>query len=599
MRLIRFIAPLLCLAPASFAQLTTDQKVSDFMQLAGLYARNYAPYELRRDVFGFDLYNLKPWLDQVTKSTDDLTFYDICVRYVASLQDSHDEFTLPSEFEAWLHMDVDLYEGKVLIGFIDRGYLPRPKYPFAIGDEIVSVDGTAAADLVTAFVPYAVNGAGSKISSARLAAASITDRLQSWMPKASLVGDDATVVVRRQNGNLETYTIPWDKLGAPITNEGPIPLPHAFRGRSEPGSEPGSDPRRYGHPRRGNPWGIYSGPPAPIEPDVVPDYMQAMMKLQHMRAFAPAVPPRSVGLFPFDSLTPAFNPPTGFKLRLGSKSTDQFISGTFPAGPYTIGFIRIPTMEPPSTATALSQFIPEILFFQQNTDGLVIDVMSNGGGFACYPQQLASALIPTKFRGLSAEIRSTLSWVADFSSAQVIAKLEGAPQWVVDLYTSYLQSVQQALSENRGRTGNLPLCSYTFDVNPLTDSKGNNLAYTKPILVLTDSFTLSAAEIFTMLLQDNKRATIFGTRTDGGGGNVVSFDAGAYSEGATRITESLITRAQPVQTPGFPLSPYYDGMGIYPDIVQDYQTRDNLVGGGKPFVDAFTAAISGLIENSH
>jgi hypothetical protein len=101
-----------------------------------------------------------------------------------------------------------------------------------------------------------------------------------------------------------------------------------------------------------------------------------------------------------------------------------------------------------------------------------------------------------------------------------------------------------------------------------------------------------------MLLQDSKRATIFGTRTDGGGGNVWSFDAGAYSEGRTRVTAGLITRAAPVQTPGFPLLPYYDGVGIYPDIVQDFMTFDNLLTGGAPFVTAAAGAITTLIQNN-
>jgi hypothetical protein len=204
MGFLRVLTPLLCLVAPAAAQLTMDQKVADFNQLAALYAKNYAPYELRRDVFGFDLYNLKPWLDQIAKSTDDISFYDICVKYVASLQDSHDEFTLPSDFEVWLHMDLDIYDGKVLIGYIDRSYLPAKTYPFGLGDEIVSVDGTAAADLITAFLPYAVNGEGSKISQMRLAAATITDRYQGWMPIANSVSDKASVVIRRQNGNLET-----------------------------------------------------------------------------------------------------------------------------------------------------------------------------------------------------------------------------------------------------------------------------------------------------------------------------------------------------------------------------------------------------------
>ena len=146
-------------------------------------------------------------------------------------------------------------------------------------------------------------------------------------------------------------------------------------------------------------------------------------------------------------------------------------------------------------------------------------------------------------------------------------------------------------------TGSVAVCDASFDTPPATDDNGNMVAYTKPILVLVDNFTLSAAEILAMFLQDEKRATIFGTRTDGGGGNVESFNAGAYSEGFTRVTESLITRAVPVQTPGFPSLPSYDGVGIFPDIQQDYMTLGNLETGGQPFVTAAMTAMAGLLKS--
>ena len=88
--------------------------------------------------------------------------------------------------------------------------------------------------------------------------------------------------------------------------------------------------------------------------------------------------------------------------------------------------------------------------------------------------------------------------------------------------------------------------------------------FTKPLIVPTDNFTLSAGEAFAMFLQDNGRAPIVGTTTDGGGGNVNTFsNATAYSEGVTRITQSVIERAKPFQVPGFPNLGYYDGVGIY------------------------------------
>jgi hypothetical protein len=181
----------------------------------------------------------------------------------------------------------------------------------------------------------------------------------------------------------------------------------------------------------------------------------------------------------------------------------------------------------------------------------------------------------------------------------VSAQRAGAEQWIIDLYKAYLAEVQQANSENRGMTGPLPLCGVSIDASTLMDTRGNKLAYTKPILVLTDNFTLSSAEVFTMLLQDTQRATIFGDRTDGGGGDVVQFDATAYSEGSARVTLGLINRAHPVSTPGFPPGFYnifYDGQGIYPDILESYQTLDNLLNGGQTFVSDLSAAIANLVK---
>src|SRR5260370_4089258 len=132
------------------------------MELAGLYAKNYPPSEWKRDVIHFDLYDIKPWLDQINLSKTDLEFYDICVNYVVSLQDSHDEFTLPSDFLAYLHLDIDIYDGKTLIDGIDRFYLPSRNYPFQTGDEIVSVDGKATQDLIKAYTPFAANGSGNR-----------------------------------------------------------------------------------------------------------------------------------------------------------------------------------------------------------------------------------------------------------------------------------------------------------------------------------------------------------------------------------------------------------------------------------------------------
>src|SRR5206468_5119770 len=126
------------------------------------------------------LLRLQPWLEQVYASKDDLAFYDICVRYVASLHDFHDEFHLPSFYEAYLPLTADIYDGKVLIDFVDRTALDPATYQISIGDEIVSVDGVAADTWISSLGLYSVNGQGNPVSRNRLAVATMLDRFQEF-----------------------------------------------------------------------------------------------------------------------------------------------------------------------------------------------------------------------------------------------------------------------------------------------------------------------------------------------------------------------------------------------------------------------------------
>src|SRR5262249_33803503 len=85
------------------AQLTMDQKVTDFQYMASLYAKRYGPYEWKRDIVGFDLLNIDPWLKKINATKDDLQFFDVMSEYVSSLNDAHDVYTLPANFVARLN----------------------------------------------------------------------------------------------------------------------------------------------------------------------------------------------------------------------------------------------------------------------------------------------------------------------------------------------------------------------------------------------------------------------------------------------------------------------------------------------------------------
>jgi hypothetical protein len=560
----------------SYAQLTTDQKVSDFQALAGLYAKRYAPYEWKRDALGVDLFNIAPWLAQVQGTKTDLDFYDVMSQYVASLNDAHDVYELPSTYQASLNFVVDIYDGKLLVDSINRSRLPAAEFGFVTGYELVSIDGQDSQKQLDSLLRYEI--AANPRSTRRLAAQLLTIRPQYLMPHAADVAEISVVVFRRPDGNTETYRIPWAKSGLLLTNVGRYTTP----GLNGTANASGISRMPRGHRHR---------PGEPPVPEDTPEYLKVLDRLQNCR-----LPDKAVNGFGGQVPVFAASLPSTFVLRQGKSASDPFFSGVFVAGGHIIGFIRIPSYAPTNTTAALAAFQNEIAYFQANTEALVVDDMRNPGGSVGYLNAIVSYLMPDTWRSIAFELRATSEWVESVSSALVSAVALGAPQSYIDLLQMIKDEITTANSAMRGRTKPIPLDDVTIDRDPAMDAKGNVIAYTKPIVVLVDEMSASAADAFAATIQDNARGPLLGWRTMGAGGSVEAWEAGTYSLGVATVTESLMNRKTAIVTAEYPAAPYVENIGVRPEIVVDYMTADNLNRQGKPFVDAFVAAILAQIQ---
>jgi hypothetical protein len=509
---------------------------------------------------------------QATKN--DLDFYEVMQQYVASLNDAHDVYELPSTWQASLNFTVDIYDGKLLVDNINRSRLPAAEFGFVNGYELVSIDGQDSQKQLDGLLRYEI--AANPRSTRRLAAQLLTFRPQVIMPHAADVPEISVVVFRRPDGNLETYRIPWAKSGLLLTSVGKYTTPglNAMTTRS-----------RSGHNDR---LGVPTGDPG-VDPPVADDpplYLQVLSRLQNCR-----LPDKAVNGFGAQVPVFAASLPSSFVLRQGRSSSDPFYSGVFGAGGHTFGFIRIPSYSPVNTTTALAAFQNEIAFFQANTEALVVDETRNPGGNVAYLNAIVSYLMPSTWRIIPFALRATSEWVDAASSALVSAAAQGAPKSYLDLLQMIKDEVVAANSAMRGTTKPIPLDDVTIDRPPAMDSKGNVIAYTKPIIVLVDDMSASGGDAFAATIQDNNRGPLVGWRTMGAGGNVEYWEAGTYSLGVSSVTESLMIRKNNIVTPEYPPAPYVENIGVRPDIVVDYMTADNLNQKGKPFVDAFVAAI--------
>ena len=160
-----------------FARLTPEQRAFDFQSLSAMLARRYAPIEWKKQAYGYDLLDVKPWLARVSAAKDDLEFFEIEAEYIAKLNDVHTGFQMTSTFSASLGMTVDIYDE--LIDSINRGLLPVSTYPFGMGDELVSLDGKPV-EWISAISKYRARGNPS--TTRRAAAGQITARSQSAFP---------------------------------------------------------------------------------------------------------------------------------------------------------------------------------------------------------------------------------------------------------------------------------------------------------------------------------------------------------------------------------------------------------------------------------
>jgi hypothetical protein len=223
--------------------------------------------------------------------------------------------------------------------------------------------------------------------------------------------------------------------------------------------------------------------------------------------------------------------------------------------------------------------------------------MRNPGGLGCYAEALVQELVPYRFRGIGQEIRVTQDWILGISEEIAQSSQFGFDALTVDQLNALLGDLQTAYVQNRGLTDPVPLCSTYFERDPATNMNGDSIAYTKPIVLLTDEFTTSAAEIFASEFQDAQRGPLFGYRTAGAGGTVAGpYFSGYYSESLATVTQSILVRTNHITTPDFPITDMIENVGVRPDITLDYMTGDNLTNHGKTFVNGFTAAIMALLQ---
>ncbi len=147
--------------------------------------------------------------------------------------------------------------------------------------------------------------------------------------------------------------------------------------------------------------------------------------------------------------------------------------------------------------------------FQRTTAALVVDQVDNAGGSMFQMYALLSMLTD---RPLSLpQHQITISDDDAAVAADIVANAEEeSPERVA--YSRLVLSEREA---GRGTGQRITSPLYLGGVEQILPAKNH---YTKTIVVLVNELTFSAGEFLAAILQDNRRATLFGTATAGAGG---------------------------------------------------------------------------------
>lgn len=576
--------PVLALLAAGLApaQLTPEQREADFRTLVSSVSKFYGPLDWKRELQKRDPLDMTPWLERIRRAPNDVEFLQILAEYVASLEDGHIAFQVPSNFVADLGVRFDLYEGVPRVWSVTARY-PADQFPgLRIGSELVSFNGEPAMDVVRR--QARIENAGFERSALRRALIRLTLRQQLFDPKAIEAPDRVAVVLRSPEGITYTHELTYTKTGVPFLRFPPSENPKGGSSLNPSATE------------------FEPTPALQTEANLMEPFAKAAV---NSRLFSPdpeVQTNQAIGI-----RNPVYTLPPDFVQRRGRLASDLLFSGTYVADGLRIGLVRIGTFLFPNSAQALRELDEELTFMQANVDGLVVDVSRNNGGVANLVLDMTRRFMSRPFYYVPSQYLPRQRFLLNLNLITDAVRQANAETWVQQTWQSSLNQYREAYDRTeRTLTGPMPFIVST-EVGALAwgPTIQENLPlglFTKPMIVVADDLSVSGGDVFPALFQDNERAPVFGFRTGGLGASVFGVAASPlalpYSEVNYQLSDALMLRRQPISVPGYPVTRYIENVGVHPDIPYDSQTLENLTGGFRPYVAAITRAIVDHVRRS-
>lgn len=491
---------------------------------------------------------------------DQKSFHQLIKNFFISAKDYHVTVSFYSTEVATLPFCLKGCEGRYFVSHIYRDELLDNEFPFVEGDEIISFDGLPIHEAIEQ-MRHQELGLNHEPTDRSLAEFYLTNRIGALghiVPKGSIELSGKKSSSRKK----ASCTVSWDYTAEKMASAPPASMIYAKTMRmihlsSE--NQP-SKPKLEAVPKK------------PSEHT----FFNKQFVMPQFRAIKAAQRKSSSNRDVLGSKQ-SFIPPLG--TVIWESEEDSLFHAYLFATPSEklVGYIRIPSYSPPELADSASEFEFLIQLFEEGAEALVIDQINNPGGDVLYLYALASFFAdrPLKLPEYQVMLKQSDVFFAhefipelvkvqsDEDAVEVLG--ENLHGFTVDfqLAQSLLKDFEFIVDEwNSGHRLTRPC--YLYGIGPTLPTA--NVQFTKPVLVLVNSLDFSGGDFFPAILQDSKRATIFGTRTAGAGGSVnfLSFP------NLCGIAEISYTDSLAQRTGGI----FIENFGVTPDVIYKVSAFD-------------------------
>lgn len=537
-------------------EIKKNRMIQELEVIKHVLEMGYAPTEWKRNYAGWDLNEAMAKSKEAILRIDKITtrhFQQILRHFLGTTKDYHVSAFFLSTEAATLPFTVKSVNGRYFIDWIDEQKLSPSVYSINRGDELIQFDGRPIDEVVNG-LKLAAGRFSNRQTDQALAELSLTFRSGErgdLVPKGSV----NILIQALTTHKLHSYQLMWSYVPEAVK-----PLSTHMRSLCLD-----STPRKKLCQKKS-----FYNPIAQL-------YHHPLRTENRLGDYQSFIPNLGEVLYLFEG--------SSFYAYIYQNEDDQ-----------NIGYIRIPHYR--LTGINLELFGDIIEFFQENTEALVIDQVDNPGGFVESQYLLASMLTDYPLVTPKHRIMINQQDVMDAYQMLEVLELIHSDEEAESLffvggifktyqYVLFLKEYYRFIIDewNTGRLLTDPIHIEGVDqINPHP-----SICYSKPILMLINELDFSGGDFLPAIMQDNKRALLFGARTAGAGGYVKLFtfpnqDALAGFSYTASIAERV--NQQPIEN-----------LGVSPDI--PYQiTEDDLQNNYRSYVEHVNEAVRQLLSPS-